>query len=154
MRTVRFHIDAQAEKAPDAVYLIAPETGLRLTYSQLQKNCQTLTSYLTSLGLTKGDKISIMMHNGYQTSQLFLEIMYAGFVASPINLLLQGSLLLEELYAFCRQELGNFKTPKIIRIVEELPKGPSGKVQHLKLLDMIGSPTQPTSRIGTEDSAS
>jgi acyl-CoA synthetase (AMP-forming)/AMP-acid ligase II len=40
----------------------------------------------------------------------------------------------DELRAFCRKELGVYKSPKIFRFVEELPKGPSGKVQRLKLV--------------------
>lgn len=39
----------------------------------------------------------------------------------------------DELRAFCERELGRFKTPKEIRFVAELPRGPSGKVQRLKL---------------------
>jgi len=41
----------------------------------------------------------------------------------------------EEIRAFCVEHLGPFKAPKEIRFVEELPRGPSGKVQRLKLLD-------------------
>jgi long-chain acyl-CoA synthetase len=40
-----------------------------------------------------------------------------------------------ELRAFCEQQLGRYKTPKVFRFVGELPRGPSGKVQRLKLLD-------------------
>jgi long-chain acyl-CoA synthetase len=40
-----------------------------------------------------------------------------------------------DLRAFCEQHLGRFKTPKVFRFVGELPRGPSGKVQRLKLLD-------------------
>jgi amino acid adenylation domain-containing protein len=40
-----------------------------------------------------------------------------------------------ELLAFCESRLGHFKTPSRIRFLKELPKGPSGKVQRLKLLD-------------------
>ena len=36
---------------------------------------------------------------------------------------------------FCVERLGRFKTPKTIRFLRELPRGPSGKVQRLKLLD-------------------
>ncbi len=36
---------------------------------------------------------------------------------------------------FCALHLGRYKTPKHIRFVAELPRGPSGKVQRLKLLD-------------------
>ncbi|MBS0335372.1 MAG: AMP-binding protein [Proteobacteria bacterium] len=40
-----------------------------------------------------------------------------------------------ELRGFCEKELGRFKTPKVFRFMADLPKGPSGKVQRLKLLD-------------------
>ena len=43
---------------------------------------------------------------------------------------------LDEIYAFSRQELGKYKTPKVIKVVDSLPKGPSGKVQRLKLLEV------------------
>ena len=40
----------------------------------------------------------------------------------------------QELRSFCIAELGSFKTPKSIRFMDELPRGPSGKIQRLKLL--------------------
>jgi len=40
-----------------------------------------------------------------------------------------------DLREHCRRELGAYKTPKLFRFVTELPRGPSGKVQRLKLLD-------------------
>ena len=40
-----------------------------------------------------------------------------------------------ELRAHCVRELGSYKTPREFRFVEELPKGPSGKVQRLKLAE-------------------
>ncbi len=43
-----------------------------------------------------------------------------------------------ELRAFCEQRLGRYKTPKIFSVVHELPRGPSGKVQRLKLLERLG----------------
>jgi amino acid adenylation domain-containing protein len=39
----------------------------------------------------------------------------------------------KELLAFCEHRLGHFKTPTRIYFVADLPKGPSGKVQRLKL---------------------
>ncbi len=38
----------------------------------------------------------------------------------------------QELRDFCSRELGRYKTPKVIRFVNDLPRGPSGKVQRLK----------------------
>lgn len=40
-----------------------------------------------------------------------------------------------ELLAYCESRLGHFKTPSRIHFLKELPKGPSGKVQRLRLLD-------------------
>jgi acyl-CoA synthetase (AMP-forming)/AMP-acid ligase II len=43
----------------------------------------------------------------------------------------------EEMRQFCIKELGKFRTPKSILFMEDLPRGPSGKVQRLKLVDAI-----------------
>jgi amino acid adenylation domain-containing protein len=53
-----------------------------------------------------------------------------------------------ELLAYCETRLGHFKTPSRIHFLKELPKGPSGKVQRLKLLDpailaAVAATTQP-----------
>ena len=45
----------------------------------------------------------------------------------------------DNLRAFCLDKLGKYKTPKTFRFVSELPRGPSGKVQRLKLLDLIAA---------------
>ena len=42
----------------------------------------------------------------------------------------------DELRAFCAERLGRYKAPKAIRFVAVLPRGPSGKVQRLKLLEL------------------
>jgi long-chain acyl-CoA synthetase len=41
------------------------------------------------------------------------------------------------LRAHCRKHLGEFKTPKVIKVMDDLPKGPSGKIQRLKLPEMV-----------------
>ena len=43
----------------------------------------------------------------------------------------------ESLRAFCIEHLGRYKTPSVFRFVESLPRGPSGKVQRLKLVDLV-----------------
>jgi long-chain acyl-CoA synthetase len=42
----------------------------------------------------------------------------------------------EELREHCRRHVGPYKTPREVRLVAELPKGPSGKVQRLKLAEI------------------
>lgn len=92
-RTIRAYMDRHAEAQPDAVYLVAPETGRQLTYGQLQAHARQLYLTLSRMGLQKGDTVSLMMHNGYQTAALLLGIMSAGYVVAPINLVSQPSQL-------------------------------------------------------------
>lgn len=93
MRTIRYYIDHRAEAEPDKIFMIAPEPGLELTYGRLKKDSVTLGKQLMKLGLEKGDKVSFMLSNGYQTAKIFLGAMYSGFVIAPLNLLAQPSQL-------------------------------------------------------------
>jgi long-chain acyl-CoA synthetase len=93
MRTIRHHVDARAAEQPDAPYLIAPETGAVMTYAELQRASRQLTAFLSRRGLRKGDKVALMLHNGYQTARLLIGVMYGGFTVAPLNLLSQRSQL-------------------------------------------------------------
>jgi len=42
---------------------------------------------------------------------------------------LRSEATVEQLQAFCRDRLADFKVPKVIHLTRELPKGPTGKVQ-------------------------
>ncbi|PJX25244.1 long-chain fatty acid--CoA ligase [Advenella sp. S44] len=44
--------------------------------------------------------------------------------------------LIQDINQFCLKELGSYKSPAAFRFVTELPRGPSGKVQRLKLLEL------------------
>lgn len=93
MRTIRYHIDKQAKEQPDKAYLFAPESQRELTYAQLRDESIRLGRFLLDKGIEKGDKVSFMMENGYQTAKLFLGVMYAGFVVAPLNLKVQPAQL-------------------------------------------------------------
>ena len=45
---------------------------------------------------------------------------------------------LDQIRSFCLDKLGKYKTPKEFHFVHDLPRGPSGKVQRLKLVDWVG----------------
>jgi long-chain acyl-CoA synthetase len=64
-----------------------------MTYADLQRASHVLERFLAAQGLRKGDKISLMLHNGYQTARLLIGVMYAGYVVAPLNLLAQRSQL-------------------------------------------------------------
>ncbi len=93
LRTLREYVDFQAAQRPDAVYLIAAESGLTMSFADLQQACRRLAHYLSRLGIRPGEKVALFMHNGFQTCRLFIGAMYGGFCVTPINLLAQSSQL-------------------------------------------------------------
>ena len=58
---------------------------------------------------------------------------YGQRVEAAVVLSDKGAHSEEELIALCAREVGEFKAPERIHFLDELPKGPSGKVQRLKL---------------------
>ncbi|BAU47393.1 long-chain fatty acid--CoA ligase [Sulfurifustis variabilis] len=93
MRTIRHIVDTRAAEQPEKAYLIAPETGRTLNYGKLRRDARRLAAFLDAKGVRPGETVCLMMHNGYQAADLFLGIMYAGRVVSPINLLAQPAQL-------------------------------------------------------------
>jgi long-chain acyl-CoA synthetase len=45
----------------------------------------------------------------------------------------------EEIIAFCRDRLADYKCPKTVRFVSEIPKGPTGKLLKRELVSQFGS---------------
>ncbi|MGC1494880.1 MAG: AMP-binding protein [Sulfitobacter sp.] len=44
-----------------------------------------------------------------------------------------------ELITLCAQKIGAFKAPDVVHILDDLPKGPSGKIQRLKIAELTSS---------------
>ena len=44
---------------------------------------------------------------------------------------------IEDLILHCKKYLGDFKAPSKIHFLDELPKGPSGKIQRFKIKELI-----------------
>jgi long-chain acyl-CoA synthetase len=93
LRTIRDHVDHQASERPEAVYLVAPETGRTLTFAGLQRASRRFANHLAARGIRPGEKVALLMPNGFQTCRLFIGAMYAGYCVTPLNLLAQPSQL-------------------------------------------------------------
>jgi len=68
--------------------------------------------------------------------------LYGEEVAAFVVLKENGAATAEDLMAYCRQHLADFKCPKTLYVVEDIPKGPTGKLlkrdlakQHAKSLN-------------------
>jgi acyl-CoA synthetase (AMP-forming)/AMP-acid ligase II len=84
---------AHEQNQPDAVLLISPETGETLTYAGFAREARQLAARYAHCGLQAGDHVGFLLHNGYQTTTIFLGTMAAGLVVTPLNLLSYGTQL-------------------------------------------------------------
>ncbi|HEV8503137.1 MAG TPA: AMP-binding protein [Casimicrobiaceae bacterium] len=92
-RTLRDVLAAHLAAAPDAPYLIAPETGRTMRYRDVAAETLALESLFAARGIGVGDIVGLLLPNGYRTTALFLGTMLAGRVVAPFNLLAQQSQL-------------------------------------------------------------
>lgn len=68
---------------------------------------------------------------------------YGETVEAAVRVRAGSPVSVADLIALCHHRLGTFKTPDVIHFLDELPKGPSGKIQRLKLADLIAPPPEP-----------
>ncbi|MDE2801810.1 MAG: AMP-dependent synthetase, partial [Chloroflexota bacterium] len=50
---------------------------------------------------------------------------------------LNGEVTTQELVAFCREKLADYKVPRVIHVMDEIPRGPTGKIQRRFLTEMF-----------------
>ena len=62
---------------------------------------------------------------------------YGERVEAAVTLKPGSTLTPDDLIKICVAKLGSFKAPDDVHLMSELPKGPSGKIQRLKLADMV-----------------
>ena len=65
---------------------------------------------------------------------------YGERIEAAVTLKPGSALTAPELVAICAERLGAFKSPDTVHILDELPKGPSGKIQRLRLAEMTKRP--------------
>ena len=82
-----------ASRRGDRPFLVAPETGITYSYSDLARQAGRLAARLSTHGLGPGDIVGTLLHNGWQTTATFLGTMAKGYVCAPFNLLAQRTQL-------------------------------------------------------------
>lgn len=83
--TLRDIVDLLADRAPDAPFLIDPESGRVVNFRCFQDAVRGVATDLCRSGLGKGDKVAILLDNGVFTVELILGAMYGGFVPVPLS---------------------------------------------------------------------
>jgi len=115
------------------------------------QGCLDEQGYLTLTGRIKelinrgGEKISpreideaLLSHPAVAEAVCFgiSDRTYGEAVAAAV--VLQGSATAAELIAHCRSSLSDFKCPKVIHIVDSIPRGATGKIQRRNVASTLG----------------
>ena len=119
------------------------------------QGCLDEQGYLTLTGRIKelinrgGEKISpreideaLLSHPAVAEAVCFgiPDRTYGEAVAAAV--VLQGSATSAELIAHCRSSLSDFKCPKVIHIVDSIPRGATGKIQRRNVAASLGTTDQ------------
>ena len=71
--------------SPDVEAVVEPDSGRRFTYRHLDDRCNQVARALSGSGVTKGDRVGLLMMNGVEFVESFLAIAKIGAVVVPLN---------------------------------------------------------------------
>jgi acyl-CoA synthetase (AMP-forming)/AMP-acid ligase II len=77
------NLKVNAKKFADTIAL--KDATRSLTYSELNRRVNRLAHSLLSLGLTKGDKVAVLLENSIEIVEVFLATAKTGLIIVPIN---------------------------------------------------------------------
>jgi fatty-acyl-CoA synthase len=75
----------RARLTPERVALIEQATGQRYTYAELNARANRLANWMRALGVQKGDRVSILAHNGIAYMDLLYGLAKIGAIFAPLN---------------------------------------------------------------------
>jgi acyl-CoA synthetase (AMP-forming)/AMP-acid ligase II len=84
--SIRELVDLRADLTPDAVFIVAPDTGEEVTCSALRDSCIAVASQIAAKGIAPGETVAYAMVNGPVSAVTILGIFYGGYIATAVNL--------------------------------------------------------------------
>ena len=85
MNTILAFIEKNARERGDKTFLIAPDSGQQITFSELKVSSEKIRGCLDRMGVRQGSKVGFLLNNGAWTAQLFLGVMAGNRVIVPLN---------------------------------------------------------------------
>jgi acyl-CoA synthetase (AMP-forming)/AMP-acid ligase II len=85
-RSVRDFVNAHAAVQPEMLFLITPDSGVRVNYHDLKVTLNSFSNALAELGIQHQQTVSVMMQNSWGSVQVILGTLYGGRITAPINL--------------------------------------------------------------------
>lgn len=137
-RTTLTQLFSEPNSAAPAVITESP--AVVVSYKALSEQIDRLSEQLRRAGLRSGDCVVMVLPNGLEFLVVFLALAQAGLIAAPLNgayktdeLVLRGDTDAQQLQAFCRTRLADFKVLRVICITSALPKNETGKIERRDL---------------------
>jgi fatty-acyl-CoA synthase len=75
----------RARLTPDREAMLMLPTGRRYAYAELNARANRLANWMRALGVAKGDRVSILAHNGIEFIDLFYGLAKIGAIFAPLN---------------------------------------------------------------------
>jgi fatty-acyl-CoA synthase len=75
----------RARLTPDREALLILPGGRHYTYGELNARANRLANWMQSLGVEKGDRVSVLAHNGIEYIDLFYGLAKIGAIFAPLN---------------------------------------------------------------------
>jgi long-chain acyl-CoA synthetase len=91
--SVRGVLEYQARTHAAADFVIAPETGRRLSFGDLLRSSRALAAFLAAQGIAAGAHVGLLLPNGLQAVRLFVGVTACGRVLVPLSLIAQPAQL-------------------------------------------------------------
>jgi O-succinylbenzoate-CoA ligase len=95
------HLSKRAELGPYLEALVDVDTARRFTYLELDERANRVAEALTKLGIRPGDRVALLLPNGFRYVELYYGAARAGIVLVPLN----GRLVADEI-AFILSDSG------------------------------------------------
>ena len=78
-------LSKRAHLTPDREAMLELPAGRRYTYAELNERANRLANWMQALGVQKGDRVSILAHNGVAYIVLFYGLAKIGAIFAPLN---------------------------------------------------------------------
>jgi long-chain acyl-CoA synthetase len=87
---IRHLLESRVERAPEKTFLFSEPTGRAVSYREFDRQVNQTANLLRSLGVQKGDKVSLLLPNCAEYLFLYFACWKIGAVSGPVNALLKA----------------------------------------------------------------
>lgn len=88
-RNLRELLEERVLQTPDKIFLFSEADGRRYTYAEFLRAVGAAARLLAARGVTKGDKVSLLMPNSPEYIIAYFACFHLGAIAGPVNSLLK-----------------------------------------------------------------